>query len=63
MHLQYPLHPQWKLVRCTQGKIYDVVVDLRTDSDTFMKYYGIILEPDYNYKYILVPPGFAHGFL
>ena len=63
MHLQYPNHQQWKLVRCTQGKIYDVVIDLRKDSDTFMKYYGIILEPGYSYKYILVPPGFAHGFL
>jgi len=53
-------HSQGKLVRCTQGSVYDVIVDLRKSSTTFGKYFGIILDkPELLFW---VPPGFAHGF-
>lgn len=53
-------HSQGKLVRCISGKIYDVIVDLRKDSETFGQWDGIYLEPGKNQ--IWIPPGFAHGF-
>lgn len=55
-------HPQGKLVRVIKGRVYDVAVDLRKDSSTFGKYYGIILS-ETNRKMLYVPEGFAHGFL
>jgi dTDP-4-dehydrorhamnose 3,5-epimerase len=54
-------HPQGKLVRCIQGEIWDVAVDLRPDSKTFARWYGAELSGT-NFKQIFVPPGFAHGF-
>ena len=54
-------HPQGKLVRAISGKIYDVSIDLRSDSKTFGKYYGIILDSEIQNE-IYVPEGFAHGF-
>jgi dTDP-4-dehydrorhamnose 3,5-epimerase len=61
--LHYQLSPmaQCKLVRVTQGKILDVVVDIRKNSSTFGKYVSFELSAE-NYKQILVPAGFAHGF-
>jgi dTDP-4-dehydrorhamnose 3,5-epimerase len=53
-------HPQGKLVRCTQGSVYDVIVDLRTSSPTFGKSFGI--ELDDNSTMLWVPVGFAHAF-
>jgi len=53
---------QGKLVRVSQGAVYDVVVDLRQSSPTFKKWHGVELT-DKNFKQLWVPPGFAHGFL
>jgi len=54
--------PQSKLVRCVVGEVYDVVVDLRKSSDTYKQWFGIKLSED-NMKMVLVPKGFAHGFV
>src|SRR5690554_772314 len=61
--LHYQLEPwaQAKLVRVVQGKIYDVAVDLRKNSPTFMKWFGIELD-DASKKQLFIPRGFAHGF-
>ncbi|MDF7676945.1 dTDP-4-dehydrorhamnose 3,5-epimerase [Neisseriaceae bacterium ESL0693] len=62
LHYQIPPHAQGKLVRVIQGKVWDVVVDIRPDSDTFGQWFGIELSAD-NHKQLWIPPGFAHGFL
>ncbi|MDY0139232.1 MAG: dTDP-4-dehydrorhamnose 3,5-epimerase [Candidatus Izemoplasmatales bacterium] len=62
LHFQNEPYAQTKLVRCTRGKVWDVAVDLRKSSPTFLKWYGIELTPD-NHKMLLVPQGFAHGFI
>lgn len=62
MHLQLPPHAETKLVRCTQGAIYDVVIDLRTNSSTYMQWDGVELT-DGNRKALYVPKGCAHGVL
>ena len=54
-------HPQGKLVRVLSGEVYDVAVDLRKDSKTYGKYFGVILS-DENKKQFYIPEGFAHGF-
>ena len=54
-------HPQGKLVRAVFGKVYDVAVDLRNGSDTFGKYYGVILDSEKQNQFY-IPEGFAHGF-
>jgi len=53
-------HPQGKLVRCTQGAVYDVLVDLRKSSPTFGEWIGIELND--NNQMVWIPEGFAHGF-
>lgn len=55
-------YPQDKLVRVINGSVYDVAVDLRTNSPTYGKYYGIILTSE-NMKQFYIPKGFAHGFV
>ena len=55
-------HPQDKLVRVIKGEVYDVAVDLRKDSATFGKWYGVLLSEE-NKKQFFIPKGFAHGFL
>lgn len=54
-------HPQGKLVRAMEGRVYDVAVDLRKGSATFGKYYGVILDAEKQNQFY-IPAGFAHGF-
>jgi dTDP-4-dehydrorhamnose 3,5-epimerase len=61
LHLQYPPHAEAKIVSCLKGEIYDVAVDIRRGSPTFLCWYAEILSAD-NYKSLLIPEGFAHGF-
>ena len=60
MHYQLK-HPQSKLVGVSYGEIYDVIIDLREDSDTFGKWYGVKLSSERG-EMLFVPRGFAHGF-
>ena len=53
--------PQGKLVRCTEGEIFDVAVDIRRGSPTFGRWVGEVLSAD-NFRQLYVPPGFVHGF-
>lgn len=61
LHFQYHPHSEIKIVRCTKGKIFDVAVDLRKESKTFLKWHAEILSAE-NQKMLVVPQGFAHGF-
>ena len=61
MHFQIPPFQEIKLVRCTRGKIFDILVDLRPDSPTFMHWEGHILSEE-NHHMLYVPKGVAHGF-
>lgn len=61
MHFQYPPHAEVKIVRCMRGKCFDVAVDLRPDSKTYLKWHGEILSGDDD-KALFIPQGFAHGF-
>lgn len=62
MHMQAQPFGETKLVRCTQGSIYDVIIDMRTDSPTFKQWIGVELTAA-NYNMLYVPEGFAHGFI
>lgn len=61
MHYQSPPCAETKIVRCTRGAMYDVIIDLRPDSPTLTRHFGITLTAD-NRKMLYVPAGFAHGF-
>jgi len=61
LHFQNP-QSQGKLIRVVKGKIYDVAVDLRKDSPTFLEYIGVIMSKENN-KMLYVPEEFAHGYL
>lgn len=61
LHFQIK-HPQSKLVRVVSGEVFDVAVDLRSDSATFGKWEGVVLSAD-NKRQFFIPRGFAHGFL
>lgn len=62
LHFQIGSSAQGKLVRVVKGAVWDVAVDLRKDSETFGKWFGIELTED-NKKMLYVPPGFGHGFV
>lgn len=61
MHYQTAPHEEAKLVRCTKGVIYDVIIDIRPNSTTFKEWIGIELRAD-SYRMLYIPEGFAHGF-
>ncbi len=61
MHFQKPPFAEIKLIRCIKGKVWDVIVDIRQNSMTFLKWFGVELSAE-NQKMIYIPKGFAHGF-
>ncbi|MFC1885019.1 dTDP-4-dehydrorhamnose 3,5-epimerase [Thermodesulfobacteriota bacterium] len=61
MHFQYPPKCEIKMVKCVKGSVFDVIVDIRKDSPTFLQWHGIELS-ETNMKMIYIPEGFAHGF-
>lgn len=61
LHYQLPPDQEMKLVRCIRGKVWDVIVDLRKNSSTFLKWFATELSPQNN-EMIVVPEGCAHGF-
>jgi dTDP-4-dehydrorhamnose 3,5-epimerase len=61
MHFQKAPHAEVKIVRCTRGAVFDVIVDLRADSATRGKWFGAELTQD-NHRQLYVPEGFAHGY-
>ena len=62
LHFQNEPYAQSKLVRCVQGEVYDVAVDLRKDSSSYMQWFGVKLSPE-NAKQFFIPKGCAHGFV
>jgi dTDP-4-dehydrorhamnose 3,5-epimerase len=62
LHYQAPPHAETKLIRCTRGAIYDVIVDLRLESPTFKEWIAAVLTAK-NHHMMYVPEGCAHGFL
>ena len=62
MHFQKHPYGETKLIRCITGKVFDVAVDLRKDSPTFLQWEGVELSAE-NKRMILIPKGFAHGFI
>lgn len=62
LHFQKPPYDQAKLVRCIDGKVLDVVIDIRKKSKTYGKHFKVILSSQ-NKKQLFIPRGFAHGFL
>ena len=61
LHWQAEPHEESKLIRCSRGAIFDVVVDIRPDSPAFRAWYGAELSPE-NRRMMYAPPGIAHGF-
>jgi dTDP-4-dehydrorhamnose 3,5-epimerase len=61
LHYQQPPHAEIKLVSCLKGEIFDVAVDLRKNSPTFLHWHGEVLT-EKNQRSLLIPEGFAHGF-
>lgn len=61
MHFQYQPHAETKLVSCVKGSVFDVAVDVRKGSATFLRWHGEVLSAENNTA-LLIPQGFAHGF-
>lgn len=62
LHFQIAPHQECKMIRCTRGAIFDMIVDLRPESPTFMQWHGVELTED-NHKALYSPEGFAQGFI
>jgi dTDP-4-dehydrorhamnose 3,5-epimerase len=62
LHYQLDPHAQGKLVRCMEGEVFDVAVDIRRSSPTFGKWVGAVLSAE-NKRQLWIPEGFAHGFM
>lgn len=61
LHFQYPPYAETKIVTCLKGRVWDVVVDLRRGSPTFLQHHAVLLA-DNNHQSYLIPEGFAHSF-
>jgi len=61
LHYQHPPSAEMKLVSCVKGQVFDVAVDLRQGSPTFLQWHAEVLSED-NFKTLAIPEGFAHGF-
>jgi dTDP-4-dehydrorhamnose 3,5-epimerase len=61
MHFQWPPSQEGKLVRCIRGRLYDVLLDLRPRSPTYLQHLAVTLDED-NHDAVFIPPGIAHGF-
>ena len=61
LHFQRPPHAETKFVSCLRGRVFDVAVDLRSGSPSFLKWHAEILTPE-NHVTLVIPEGFAHGF-
>jgi dTDP-4-dehydrorhamnose 3,5-epimerase len=61
LHFQHPPHAETKFVSCLRGEVFDVAVDLRHNSPTFLRWHAERLSPN-NHKTLVIPEGFAHGF-
>jgi dTDP-4-dehydrorhamnose 3,5-epimerase len=61
MHFQFPPHAEMKMVRCIRGRVWDVAVDLRASSPTFLRWHAEELAQD-DAQMLVIPEGFAHGF-
>jgi len=61
MHYQLPPFREIKMVRCIRGKVFDVIIDIRKDSATFLQWFGVELSPE-AMNMLYIPVGFAHGF-
>lgn len=61
LHFQYPPHAETKIITCLEGSVFDVAVDIRAGSKTFLHWYGINLSQE-NPTSLMIPEGFAHGF-
>ena len=62
MHFQVEPFKETKIVRCLRGKIFDVIIDLRKESDTYKEWINVELDDKQNRKMLYIPEGFAHGF-
>lgn len=61
LHFQYPPHAETRIISCLKGVVFDVAVDLRKSSKTFLSWHGEKISPE-NRKSLIIPEGFAHGF-
>lgn len=61
LHFQHSPHAETKIVSCIRGEVFDVAVDLRRNSETFLKWFSVVLS-EKNHLSLVIPEGFAHGF-
>jgi len=61
LHYQHPPHSEIKVITCLRGKVFDVALDIRAESPSFLHWHGVVLSPENNSSFF-IPQGFAHGF-